>query len=240
MFSDGYNPSFDGYCPDGCPRFELREPKIEWRDGVLILDDILPDHIVDFMQFELDINANEDHRERDSRNGKNIRDRLKFHKPEYGRYVLFKLICSDFFAELTQAVNDYSYRFHAAGLTNSLEWAYGRYQRDTGMYCWHTDIHPMKQDGYRLLNFSLYLTNGEGGGLEVNNSLGVVAEQTGDFVPDESIKADFTVEQKRGRFVVMPSYYLHRVMPPLHDDREVLFGHVNIKPGNKMYQMAGA
>ena len=78
---------------------------------------------------------------------------------------------------------------------------------------------------FRLLNFSLYLTEDCGGAMEVNDRMNCDKEKNKDWLKE--VEPTHRVEPRIGRLVMMPSYYLHRITAST-GVREVLFGHVNV------------
>ena len=84
-------------------------------------------------------------------------------------------------------------------------------------YDWHRDVNLP-----RLLNYIFYIGSGHrftGGNLEISLELNETAED---------LRADIIIEPEANMFVLMPSYFWHRVTPVTLDSDEILYGRVSI------------
>lgn len=100
---------------------------------------------------------------------------------------------------IIQASNEQFYNFHLNGYA---EFQYTTYDKN-GRYDWHTDIAFGEKFGNdsqpRKLSLSLVLNDDyEGGDFQINNG----KEET-----------PITVERKKGRAILFPSFMIHRVTP---------------------------
>jgi hypothetical protein len=190
---------------------------------LVIIDNFIPINVINLMREELDKNIHCAMFERDVDDHGTVQERWKLFDPLYGKYVAIQLLCSGALQDVVASINDYAYRMFFAGYTKDFEWAYGRYSGGGG-YRWHHDMPPMRTY-FRLLNFSLYLTEDCGGALEINDNMNCDTWRNKDWLNE--VEATVRVEPKIGRLVMMPSYYLHRVTPSTNV-REVLFGHVSV------------
>jgi len=91
--------------------------------------------------------------------------------------------------------------------------SYGNGQK----YDWHRDVNLP-----RLLNYILYLGSGHsfsGGNLEISLDLDETADD---------LYADVIIEPTANMFVLMPSYFWHRVTPVTVDGDDILDGRISI------------
>lgn len=104
------------------------------------------------------------------------------------------------------------------------------YYNNNDKYTWHTD-HAGSIDNniIRALNFILYLTDEGFTGGETDLSL-----ETGDFIADETpdISVWKTVKPKKKRFLMFPSYMLHRV-------NKIILKDNNVQPWEKRLTING-
>lgn len=91
------------------------------------------------------------------------------------------------------------------------------YSKQKDHYKWHIDNER------RSLNYIFYLTDCEGGFLQVSD----YTDHDGEPWPNESFSVGLSVKPKRNRMVIMPSWYIHRVTPLISGERVTVNGHVS-------------
>ena len=103
---------------------------------------------------------------------------------------------------VVQQLNAQFYRFQLIGFTESLQFSH-YLATNRGKYRWHQDFG---QGQVRKLSLVMQLTSPEkyeGGDLQIDTAL--IDENSEPYV--------YTVEKKRGRIVVFPSWTIHQVTP---------------------------
>ena len=99
------------------------------------------------------------------------------------------------------------------------------YEKPDDLYVWHVDHSSLEPNSNRrILNYILYLTEPEGGNLDITDDY----TYKGEDLLNKSFPIGTSIKPKKNRLVIMPSWIPHRVNPVTSGKRLTINGHISL------------
>lgn len=157
-------------------------------------------------------------------------DYFRFYTNDHSCYYIDKIMHHKVFnlKDLVKDKQDLAWIYYRSSHSKYMETQITSY-RSGGKYRWHTDHY--RQNVTTTHNYILYMTDDfEGGELQISSNLyphTILATERRDIFP-----VGHTFKPKKNMFVMMPSYYTHRVTEVISgkEHRLTVNGHLGYKP----------
>ena len=198
-------------------------------NNLLIMDNVFDSEtltkLTEICQIELENPENNflDKQGEDYVNQTQYRDINKRWYPPPNHYVtnlIRDFLYGEKLLKLTENLGDFAWICFNNRFTKTFELQVTEYLKNN-KYDWHTDFELMRM---RMLNYIFYLTEPEGGELQISNEvLNSFNFEKQEFNIYKSIKP------KINRLVIMPSWLAHRVTPIISGKRLTVNGHINLQ-----------